>query len=67
MRKLTIIAALLLTAACTEDWQTAGLEPPVSLTASELLLWEDMTNEERLRAMQFIENGGTLIGSLSPD
>ena len=71
MKTLTLIAvaASITTLAACERVTEESIEQnavvySLGLSLDELNIWADMTQEQRDRAVLFIENGGTLIASL---
>lgn len=65
---ISLVAALTLLAACDtinkETINQNALVYSLNLTPDEMNIWESLTQEQRERAAQFIQNGGTLISSL---
>ena len=71
MKSITLVAvgaALLLTAACDrvteESIESNAVVYSLNLSHDEMNIWENLTQEQRDRAVLFIQNGGTLISSL---
>ncbi len=60
-------AAALLLAGCLETTSTGAvgfLPSGASLSPDDQLIWAGMTNEQKLAALPYIENGGTIVSSL---
>lgn len=71
MKSITLVAigaAVFLTAACEqvteETIETNAAVYSLNLSHDEMNIWENLTQEQRDRAVLFIRNGGTLIASL---
>ena len=71
MKSITLItmgAALFFTAACEriteKSIQDNAVVYSLNLTPDEMNIWENLSQEQRDRAVVFIQNGGTLIASL---
>ncbi len=75
MKSLIIALAAtstLFLSACVEtqsNGPTYNIAIPFGLdfTPDEVNIWNGLNDTQRLRAIEFIKNGGTLIASLSPD
>ncbi len=72
MKTTILLLGVLTLGACTingvtldPNRSTSAIAPDyLMLTADEQIIWAGLTDEERNRAIPFIQNGGTLVASL---
>ena len=72
MKKIAFVFGVLALGACSDYDDSMGMMQSTSSVAPEYLMltldeqniWADMTDAERLRGIQFVTNGASLVSSL---
>ena len=68
MKKITVILlAVTLISGCLETTTTGSvgfLPAGMSLSPDDQIIWAGLTDEQKLAAIPYLENGGTLVSSL---
>ena len=67
MKKAATLIMVLFLAGCLETTSTGAvgfLPSGASLSPDDQIIWAGMTDEEKLAALPYIENGGTIVSSL---
>jgi len=69
IKPVAIVSALVILSACTQPVSEQSINRnafivSLNLTPDEQNIWKGLTPAQQDRAVTFIQNGGTLIGSL---